>query len=64
MGALNAGPRMQTARAGYTPALNAGEQCSDPRGKAEAESSVKYPDPYYFIPWLAFSERECCRSRC
>lgn len=35
---------------GYTLALNVGDQWSDLKGKPEAEFSVKYPDPYYFIP--------------
>ena len=35
---------------GYTLALNVGDQWSDLKGKPEAEYSVKYPDPYYFIP--------------
>lgn len=45
----------QAARAdliarGYTLALSVGDQWSDLKGKPEAEYSVKYPDPYYFIP--------------
>ena len=35
--------------AGYRIVLNVGDQWSDLRGKPEAEYSVKYPDPYYFI---------------
>lgn len=35
---------------GYKIVLNAGDQWSDLRGKPEAEYSVKYPDPFYFIP--------------
>ena len=35
---------------GYTIVLNVGDQWSDLKGKPEAEFSVKYPDPYYFIP--------------
>ena len=35
---------------GYTLALSVGDQWSDLKGKPEAEYSVKYPDPYYFIP--------------
>ncbi len=42
--------RGQIAGAGYTLALNVGDQWSDLKGKPEAEYSVKYPDPYYFIP--------------
>jgi len=34
---------------GYRIILNVGDQWSDLRGKPEAELSVKYPDPYYFI---------------
>ncbi|HUN86225.1 MAG TPA: HAD family acid phosphatase [Terracidiphilus sp.] len=34
---------------GYRIVLNVGDQWSDLRGKPEAEYSVKYPDPYYFI---------------
>ncbi len=34
---------------GYTIVLNVGDQWSDLRGKPEAEFSVKYPDPFYFI---------------
>ena len=41
---------MQIAAAGYTLALNVGDQWSDLKGKPEAEYSVKYPDPFYFIP--------------
>lgn len=45
----------QAARAnliakGYTLAISVGDQWSDLKGKPEAEYSVKYPDPYYFIP--------------
>ena len=34
---------------GYRLVLNVGDQWSDLRGVPEAEFSVKYPDPYYFI---------------
>jgi acid phosphatase len=34
---------------GYTIVLNVGDQWSDLKGKPEAEFSVKYPNPYYFI---------------
>jgi len=34
----------------YTIVLNVGDQWSDLKGKPEAEFSVKYPNPYYFIP--------------
>jgi acid phosphatase len=35
---------------GYKIVLNVGDQWSDLKGKPEAEFSVKYPDPYYFLP--------------
>ncbi len=35
---------------GYRIVLNVGDQWSDLRGKPMAEFSVKYPDPFYFIP--------------
>ncbi len=35
---------------GYTIVLNVGDQWSDLKGKPEAEFSVKYPNPFYFIP--------------
>lgn len=35
---------------GYTLIINAGDQWSDLRGAPEAELSVKYPNPFYFIP--------------
>ena len=42
--------RSQMIAKGYVLALNVGDQWSDLKGKPEAEYSVKYPDPYYFIP--------------
>ena len=50
IGAFKAVARRQIAAAGYTLALNVGDQWSDLKGKPEAEYSVKYPDPFYFIP--------------
>jgi hypothetical protein len=50
MGAFKAVVASQIAATGYTLALNAGDQWSDLKSKPEAELSVKYPDPYYFIP--------------
>ncbi len=50
IGAFKAVARGQIASAGYTLALNVGDQWSDLKGKPEAEYSVKYPDPFYFIP--------------
>ena len=35
---------------GYRLVLNAGDQWSDLSGQPEAEYSVKYPNPFYFIP--------------
>jgi hypothetical protein len=42
--------RGQMVAKGYTLALNVGDQWSDLKGKPEAEFSVKYPDPFYFVP--------------
>ncbi|HTW80924.1 MAG TPA: HAD family acid phosphatase [Terracidiphilus sp.] len=42
--------RARIAAQGYTIVLNVGDQWSDLKGKPEAEFSVKYPNPYYFIP--------------
>ena len=50
IGAFKAVARGQIAGAGYSLVLNVGDQWSDLKGKPEAEYSVKYPDPYYFIP--------------
>lgn len=35
---------------GYTIVLNVGDQWSDLKGQHQAEYSMKYPDPYYFLP--------------
>ncbi len=48
--AYKSGERAKIAVAGYRIILNVGDQWSDLRGKPEAELSVKYPDPFYFIP--------------
>lgn len=48
--AYKSGERAKIAAAGYRIILNVGDQWSDLRGKPEAELSVKYPDPFYFIP--------------
>lgn len=48
--AYKSGERAKIAAAGYRIILNVGDQWSDLRGKPEAEFSVKYPDPFYFIP--------------
>ena len=50
IGEFKAVTRGEIAAQGYTLALNVGDQWSDLRGKPEAEFSVKYPDPFYFIP--------------
>ena len=50
IGAFKEATRRQIAAQGYTLALNVGDQWSDLKGKPEAEFSVKYPDPFYFIP--------------
>ncbi len=44
------GERARIAGKGYRIVLNVGDQWSDLRGKPMAELSVKYPDPFYFIP--------------
>jgi predicted secreted acid phosphatase len=50
IGAFKALVREQIVAQGYTLILNVGDQWSDLKGKPEAEFSVKYPDPFYFIP--------------
>jgi acid phosphatase len=47
--AYKSAERAKIAADGYRIILNVGDQWSDLRGKAEAEYSVKYPDPFYFI---------------
>lgn len=42
--------RAAIAGQGYRIIENVGDQWSDLKGKPEAEFSVKYPDPFYFIP--------------
>jgi acid phosphatase len=42
--------RQQIVEQGYRIVLNVGDQWSDLKGKPEAELSVKYPDPFYFLP--------------
>ncbi len=41
--------RARIVAGGYRIVLNVGDQWSDLRGDPEAEYSVKYPDPFYFI---------------
>jgi len=50
IGEFKAKTRSEIAEQGYALALNVGDQWSDLRGDPEAEFSVKYPDPFYFIP--------------
>lgn len=44
------GERAAILAQGYKIVLSVGDQWSDLRGQPEAEFSVKYPDPYYYIP--------------
>jgi acid phosphatase len=48
--AYKASMRAQVAAQGYKIVLNVGDQWSDLKGNPEAEYSVKYPDPFYFLP--------------
>ena len=41
--------RAQIVAQGYMIVLNVGDQWSDLNGKPEAELSIKYPDPFYFL---------------
>jgi predicted secreted acid phosphatase len=41
--------RAKIVQQGYRIVLNVGDQRSDFSGDSEAEYSVKYPDPYYFL---------------
>lgn len=41
--------RREIEAEGYRIIVNVGDQWSDLRGRPEAEYSVKYPNPYYFI---------------
>lgn len=47
--AFKSAERAKLVSEGYDLVLNVGDQWSDLRGKPEAEYSVKYPDPFYFI---------------
>ena len=47
--AYKSAERAKIVAAGYRIILNIGDQWSDLRGDPQAEYSVKYPDPYYFI---------------
>jgi acid phosphatase len=50
VGEYKSAERAKIAAQGYTLALNVGDQWSDLKGTPEAELSVKYPDPFYFLP--------------
>ena len=44
------GERRKIVNAGYKIILNIGDQISDLNGPAQAERSIKLPDPFYLIP--------------
>ncbi len=44
------GERKRIVAQGYTIILNVGDQMSDLNGDAQAEKSVKLPNPFYYIP--------------
>ncbi|HEY2466401.1 MAG TPA: HAD family acid phosphatase [Terracidiphilus sp.] len=46
---FKSGERRKIIAAGFRVVLNVGDQWSDLRGAPEAEYSVKYPDPVYFV---------------
>ncbi len=48
--AYKSADRARIAAEGYTLVLNVGDQWSDLKGVPAAEVSIKYPDPFYFIP--------------
>ncbi len=48
--AYKSAERAKVEAQGYQIVLSVGDQWSDLRGNPEAEYSVKYPDPYYFLP--------------
>jgi 5'-nucleotidase (lipoprotein e(P4) family) len=50
VGAFKSDARAQIVAEGYKIVLNVGDQWSDLKGGPEAEFSVKYPDPYYYLP--------------
>lgn len=50
IGEFKSGVRAKIAAAGYTLSLNVGDQWSDMKRNPQAEFSVKYSDPYDFIP--------------
>jgi hypothetical protein len=50
VGAFKSGVRARIVAQGYKIVLNVGDQWSDLKGNPEAEFSVKYPDPFYYLP--------------
>jgi acid phosphatase len=48
--AYKSGERAKIVAQGYKIVLNAGDQWSDLKGDPEAELSIKYPNPFYFLP--------------
>ncbi|WP_263355864.1 HAD family acid phosphatase [Acidicapsa ligni] len=44
------GDRAEIVAKGYRIVLNVGDQLSDLKGPAQAEHSVKLPNPFYFLP--------------
>jgi predicted secreted acid phosphatase len=48
--AYKSGERRKILDAGYKIILNIGDQISDLNGPAQAERSIKLPDPFYLIP--------------
>ena len=49
--AYKSAARARIVAQGYRIVLNVGDQWSDLKGNPEAEFSVKYPDPFYFLPY-------------
>jgi acid phosphatase len=45
-----AAERARIVAQGYVLVLNAGDQWSDLNGEPQAELSIKYPNPFYYIP--------------
>jgi predicted secreted acid phosphatase len=48
--AYKSAARAKIVAQGYKIVLSAGDQWSDLKGTPEAEFSVKYPNPFYYIP--------------
>ncbi len=47
--AYKSAQRKKIVASGYSIVLNVGDQWSDLKGEAQAEFSVKYPDPFYLV---------------